>query len=291
MQDVCGQDEPAMMVVRGEHDHDTRAFPTGSHCCALPPAPSSTMSAPHRRTPRRSRATCARCARACSRSTRPATRARCSRRSTSACGSCSAPTARTSSREPARVPGTRPPHPLPQTGATSAVAAPGLAGVGVGRLAVPRHARAGDDPAEGARPARARARRRRRQRIRTVRGRPGARARGGGAAATAAAAHGWYALAAPPCDTPLILPPEQDVRLDSLAQSIGRQHYLSTQINDELETHTAGHLVLLPSALRLIPLSTGPPALAGHRPRRDTRQPLTGPAAAEHVRTRRPRQW
>jgi hypothetical protein len=47
MQDVCGQDEPAMMVVRGEHDHDTRAFPTGSHCCALPPAPSSTMSAPH----------------------------------------------------------------------------------------------------------------------------------------------------------------------------------------------------------------------------------------------------
>lgn len=31
---------------------------------------------------------------------------------------------------------------------------------------------------------------------------------------------------------------EQDVHLDSLSQSIGRQHHLSLQINDELDVHT-----------------------------------------------------
>jgi hypothetical protein len=47
-----------------------------------------------------------------------------------------------------------PPHTLRQIGAAGAVTPPRVAGLG--RLAVPRHARAGDDPAEGARPARAR---------------------------------------------------------------------------------------------------------------------------------------
>jgi hypothetical protein len=40
---------------------------------------------------------------------------------------------------------------------------------------------------------------------------------------------------------------DQDVHLDALARSIGRQHHISTQINGELETHSVGNVILAPS--------------------------------------------
>jgi hypothetical protein len=50
----------------------------------------------------------------------------------------------------------------------------------------------------------------------------------------------------------LVTGAEQDTHLDALAQSIGRQHHISTQINNELETHTVSlHSASLHHLLRV----------------------------------------